>query len=451
MVDIWFPDKFQSLFWKETPEGRPIDYRIYYGGRGGGKSINMARALLVKGMAEPLRILCAREIQNSISDSVHRTIADEIHDLRLDSEYEIQKDRVIGRKVWESGRRTEFLFEGIRHNISRIRSFKGINVCWVEEAVNVTESSWRVLIPTIREENAEIWMSFNPELESDYTYKNFVLNPPPGAIVQEVNWRDNPWFNAKLTREKDALFARDMDSYLNVWEGHCRQQLEGSVYAEELRQATLQERLSTPVPYDPGVPVDAFFDLGWADATAIWFGQKVGFQYRIINYYQSTQKHIGHYLKYLQGLEYIYGTLWLPHDAKAKTVGSELSVEEQIRKQGFRCRIVPALKVADGINAARTIFPNCWFDPKLCAEGIQCLRHYRYEVDSNTKLFSKDPVHVQYSHGADAFRYLAVALKAPKTLRQEEASKRLGGAWAWTGDGDGFIDSVQVGLSWMRF
>lgn len=431
MADIELPEKLQCLFWEKTPQGLPVRYRVLHGGRGGGKTWAAAIALLAKGLEKPIRVLCAREIQNSIQESVHRILADQIYRLGLESEYQVLDKAIRGRNG------TEFYFEGIRHNISRVRSYEGIDVCWVEEAVNVPESSWRVLIPTIRKAGSEIWMTFNPELETDYTYVEWVKNSRPDAVVQQVNWRDNPWFTAEMRAEKDLLKSRNLDSYLNVWEGHCRLMLEGAIYAQELRDAQAEGRLSQSVPYDRSVPVDAFFDLGRSDLTAIWFGQKVGFQYRVINYYQGNQKAIGHYLKFLQRLEYTYGTIWLPHDAKAKTIGSELSVEEQTRNKGFRVRIVPNLKIADGINAARTIFPNCWFDPKRCEEGIQCLRRYRYDVDPNTKQFSKDPLHDQFSHGADAFRYLAVALKAPKVERKQSPVN-------W------FIENLPEGLQWMR-
>lgn len=422
-----FPDLLQGLF-------QPKRYKVLYGGRGGAKSWGVARALLLEASRKNLRILCARELQHSIADSVHRLLTDQIHNMGLDGIFLIEKQ---GIRCTLTG--SEFSFEGIRHNIGKIRSYEGVDICWVEEANSVSKSSWETLIPTIRKEQSEIWLTFNPELESDETYKRFVVDPPPNAWVQLINWRDNPWFPEVLREEKDALKIKNFDAYMNVWEGKCRQMLDGAVYANEIRDAQAESRF-TVVPYSDAAPVDCFFDLGQRDNTAIWFGQRVGFQYRIIDYFQYNQRAIGYYLKLLQKKEYIYGTIWLPHDARAKTIGSELSVEEQTRKMGFRVRVVPKLSISDGINAARTVFGECWFDEKACQEGIQCLRHYRYDIDEKTKAWSKEPIHDQYSHGADAFRYLAVALKEPKKRKLvEDAKSRIADVF---GQGPG-------GLSWL--
>src|SRR5262249_44110905 len=151
---------------------RPKRYKVLYGGRYGMKSWGAARALLMLGTQKPLRILCARELQNSIKDSVHKLLSDQIEILGLREFYDIQQTSIKGVNG------TEFSFEGIRHNISKIRSYEGIDICWVEEAVLVSSTSWETLIPTIRKEGSEIWMTFNPELEQDETYKRFVKDPP---------------------------------------------------------------------------------------------------------------------------------------------------------------------------------------------------------------------------------------------------------------------------------
>jgi phage terminase large subunit len=193
--------------------------------------------------------------------------------------------------------------------------------------------------------------------------------------------------------------------------------LEGAVYANELRQMELDNRLCS-VPYDRSSSVDVFFDLGHADSTTMWFRQYIQFQHRYINYYEANQKHIDHYLGVMQRLGYTYGTIWLPHDAKSHHVGTKLTVEEQVRAKGYRVRLVPNIGLANGILAARTIFPNAWFDANACQAGLECLQHYRYDKNENTGSLSEKPVHDQYSHGADAFRYSAVGSKAPKDTSQ---------------------------------
>lgn len=405
-----FPDKLKVLF-------QPARYKVLFGGRGGAKSWGVARALLIQGAQRPLRILCAREFQNSITDSVHKLLSDQITALGLSDFYEVQNTVIRGLNG------TEFSFRGLRHNITAIKSFESADIAWVEEAQTVSKASWDTLIPTIRKEGSEIWLTMNPMLEEDETYQRFVANSPPGAIVVKINWNDNPFFPETLRAEKDYLKERDPDAYLNVWEGHCRQTLDGAVYAKEIREATEEGRI-TKVPYDPTKPVDTFWDLGWADHTCIWFAQPVGFEYRIIDYHSDQQKSVNHYLSFLQSKPYVWGKDWLPHDAQAKQLGTGKSIEEIMRAAGRRINIVSKLSVEDGINAARTVFPNCWFDAEKCADGLQALRHYRYEVDEDTGTFKKKPLHDWASHGADAFRYLAVSLKPKPSVPADRYARR---------------------------
>lgn len=409
-----FPEKLAGLF-------QPARYKVLYGGRGGAKSWGAARALLIKGAEKPLRILCAREIQKSIKDSVHQLLRDQIAALGLTPLYDVLETEIRGRNG------TLFMFAGLKHNVDNIKSKEGLDIVWVEEAQTVSKASWETLIPTIRKDGSEIWVTFNPELESDETYRRFVAKPPANALVAKVNWSDNPWFPDVLRQEKDELKARDPDAYLTIWEGHCRQTLDGAVYAHELRKATEEERIRS-VPYDASKPVDTFWDLGRADSTAIWFAQVVGFEYRVLDYYENHGHALAHYLKVLQGRSYVYGTHWLPHDAESELLASERTIAQQMRAAGFRVEIVPKIGIADGINAARTIFGSCWFDADKCADGLQALRHYRYEKDDDLNTYKRQPLHDWASHGVDAFRYLALALRRrPDRRRTPQVSAP--GAW----------------------
>lgn len=161
-------------------------------------------------------MLCAREIQSSIADSVHKLLGEQINAMGLTRFYDIQKTRIIGANG------TEFIFKGLRHNVQEIKSTEGIDICWVEEAQSVSEESWSVLIPTIREKDSEIWITFNPIEETDPTYQRFVVNPPPDSIVKFVSWRNNPWFPDVLRRELDYLKRVDFDAYRHIWEGETR-------------------------------------------------------------------------------------------------------------------------------------------------------------------------------------------------------------------------------------
>lgn len=398
-----FPAKLQFLF-------EPSRYKVIYGGRGAGRSWGCARSLLLQGVVRPLRVLCAREMQNSIRDSVHKLLSDQIEALGLGHLYDIQQSVIRGSNG------TEFSFEGIRHNIAKIKSYEGVDICWAEEADAVSKGSWDILIPTIRKQGSEIWVTFNPKLESDETYQRFVKNPPANCISVKTTWADNPWFPETLKTEMLDLKARDYDAFRHVWEGECRVMLDGAVYAHELRDARETKRICK-VPYDHTKPVSTFWDLGWADNTSIWFAQIVGFETRIIDFYQNRQRPLDHYLGELQRRGYIYDTLWLPHDAKAHQYGTGRTIEELTRSKGFRTQIVPRVSLTDGINAGRTIFPNCFFDENKCADGLQALMHYKYELvgEGEEGKFAAKPAHDHNSHAADAFRYLALALRSPKS------------------------------------
>ena len=176
-----------------------------------------------------MRILCAREFQRSIAQSVHQLLSDQIRELGLEDRFEVEKARIAGRNG------SEFTFAGLRHNIDSIKSIEGSDVCWVEEAQTCSQATWEKLIPTIRKDGSEIVVTFNPELETDETYRRMVLNPPPGAWVQKITWRDNPWFPDVLRAEMQHCRETDPDAFLTIWEGNCRQALTGAIFANDRR------------------------------------------------------------------------------------------------------------------------------------------------------------------------------------------------------------------------
>ena len=422
IANAQFPAKLECLF--NPPSSR---YRVLYGGRGGAKSWGVARALLIKAAKEPLRILCAREFMTSMKDSVHKLLCDQIVDLKLTDFYEITQSQIRGKNG------SEFSFVGLKNNVANVKSYEGVDICWVEEAQTVSRLSWNVLIPTIRKENSEIWVTFNPELESDETYQRFVVHRPENAVVTKINWSDNPWFPETLKLEMESLKARDPEAHRTVWEGFCRQTVDGAIFAKEMQLAEMEGRI-TRVPYDASKPVHAVFDLGWADATAIWFVQFIGMETRLIRYIEDNQQTISHYLAKMQGFGYVYDTLWLPHDAQNKTLASQgRSIEEIVRAAGYKTRVLERVPILDSINAARTMFRSCYFDAENCHEGLQCLRHYRYETDPETGQFSRKPLHDQFSHGADAFRYIGLMVNEPRERRKPKPILSYGSANSWMG------------------
>lgn len=206
---IAIPEKFQCLL-------EPARYKVFFGGRGGAKSWSIARALVKMAAKSPLRILCTREFQSSINDSVHRLIADQINAAGLSECFSITQASIT------STAGAQFIFKGLRRSIQEIKSTEGIDICWVEEAQTISNSSWEILIPTIRKENSEIWISFNPEEESDPTYQRFIVNPPPSAVVVKVGWEDNTHLPQTLEEERLYMLEVDPEAYEHVWGGHCR-------------------------------------------------------------------------------------------------------------------------------------------------------------------------------------------------------------------------------------
>jgi phage terminase large subunit len=398
MLDLEIPGSLRWLF-------EPARYKVAYGGRGGGKSWSFVRALLWRAFHKRTRILCAREIQDSIKESVHQLLKDQIQTLGQEDFFKVKETSITAING------SEFIFEGLRHNVDNIRSKEGIDIAAVFEAKNVSKASWEVLIPTVRQPGSEIWVEFNPELDTDETYKRFVLDPPTNAIVRKVNWTDNPWFPEILEQEIEDLKSRDYDAYLNVWEGFCRVTLEGAVYAKELREATEEGRIAH-VAYDERVPVHTFWDLGWSDCTSIWFAQKVGFDYHVIDFYQNRLQKLPHYLKVLQDKPYVYGTDYLPHDADHSSLAAD-AISKQMKDVGRK--VVTLTRIPNkqlGINATRTIFNRLCFDEVKCADGLQSLRHYKYDIDERGQ-WSKEPLHDEHSHAADALRTLGESIGLP--------------------------------------
>ena len=205
----------------------PSRYKVFYGGRGSAKSWSIARALVILAATKAVRVLCARELQNSIEESVHKLLSVQIELLGLQALFDIKQ-----RSITCTATGAEFIFEGIRMNVQKIKSMEGVDICWVEEAQLVPESSWAILVPTIRKSGSEIWVTFNPDLETDATYQRFVKHPQRNSIVVKIDHGDNPWFPEELRLEMEALRERDYNSWLNVWQGECRNQVENPLWTK---------------------------------------------------------------------------------------------------------------------------------------------------------------------------------------------------------------------------
>lgn len=393
-IEARFPPKLEFLF-------RPSRYKVAWGGRGGSKSWGYARALLIQAAQRKLRILCTREVQKSIKDSVHQLLSDQIASLGLGSAYEILQTEIRGRNG------SNIVFSGLAdQTVESIKSFEGVDIVWVEEARAVSKRSWSILIPTIRKDGSEIWVSFNPELDIDETYMRFVLNPPPDAVVVKIGYQDNPWFPSVLEKERLYSQANDPDEYDNIWEGKCRRAVLGAVYGREIEDMHEQGRCAR-VPYDPLLKVHTIWDLGWADAMAIIFAQRRASELRVIDYIEDSHKRLDEYVDMLNERKYNYGTDYIPHDGAARDIKTGKSTQEALAAMKRKVVVVPRGDIEEGIKAARLAFPRTYFDKDKAAPLIDHLKRYRRHISAATAT-PGSPMHDEHSHGADAFRNLAM-------------------------------------------
>lgn len=384
-------------------------YRVAKGGRGSAKTRTFALMTAVRGYqcgmeGKTGQILCGREFMNSLEDSSLEEVKAAIRSVPwLEDYYE------LGEKYIKSkDGRVSYTFAGLRRSLDSLKSKARIILAWIDEAETVSETAWRKLIPTVREDNSEIWVTYNPESKESATHKRFVEQTPDDAVVVDMNWRDNPWFPSVLEAERLEDKRKRPDIYDHVWEGDFLVHAEGAYYATEMRDAKDQGRIGT-VAYAPSMPVTTAWDLGVGDSTAIWFAQHVGAEVRLIDYYESSGVGLDHYVRVLNEKGYIYGNHILPHDVRVRELGSGKSRMEVLDSLGARpISVAPQLMVDDGIQAVRSMLANCWFDVERCERGIDALRQYHREYDDNGKVWRSRPSHDWASHGSDAFRYLAV-------------------------------------------
>ncbi len=376
------------------------------GGRGSGKSWGFARALLLIGAREPTRVLCAREVQKSIQQSVHQLLRDQIEQMGLSSFYEVLTTEIRGKNG------TQFFFSGLSDQTAEsLKSFEGVKICWVEEAQSVSKQSWDILIPTIRADGSEIWISYNPQLESDETHRRFTTKPPPDCVNVEVNYSDNPYFPEVLEKERQhAKATMKPEEYAHIWEGKCKPAVEGAIYFDEMSQAADRIR---EVPHDGNLKTHIVWDLGFNDAMSIALVQKVSSEIRVIGYIEGVQRTLADYSAELKALRLDgqamnWGKCYLPHDGFAKRHQTGKDDATVLTGLGWEVEKVPQTDVEAGIKRAREVFPRVYFHRARAERLIECLKRYRRHVSASTGEPGK-PLHDEFSHGADCFRYLALS------------------------------------------
>jgi len=392
-----FPDKTGFLF-------EPHRYKCLMGGRGSGKSYAIARFLLIEGLSRNVRVLCTREVQKSIRDSVKRLLDDQIEIMGLGQHYQSLETEIRGKNG------TLFLFNGLSNEtVESLKSYENITYCWCEEAQSISKRSWDVLIPTIRADGSEIIMSFNPQLESDETYQRFIVNPPPDCVSAHMSYKDNPWFPDVLEQERKHCERANPDDYPNIWLGLCKPAVAGAIFFKEIQAAQLENRICR-VPYDPLLKVHVVFDLGFNDLMAIGLVQKFQSDIRIIRYMEGRGQTLAAYSSDLRTLNFNWGRCWLPHDGYSRDFKTGHSSAEIMRSLGWdvpdRSEIVE-LSVEEGIRTVRMTFPQIVFDEENTVDLVECLKRYRRQINRQTQVAGA-PLHDDFSNGADFLRYTCV-------------------------------------------
>ncbi|MGL6035093.1 MAG: PBSX family phage terminase large subunit [Acinetobacter johnsonii] len=399
MSQIKVPTKFKKLYLYEQYLEL---FHVFHGGRGGGKSWEIARFLLIEGTKKPHRILCCRETLDSIEDSVHALLKDWIKRLNLDWFYEALEDEIRGANG------TKILYKGLLdHTADRVKSFEGATITWIEEAQTVGNRSLELLVPTVvRSEKPLIIFSLNPKLPSDPVYRDYIDVEREDTVVVQINYSDNPHCPPEIIRLAERLKDTDFDEYEHIYLGKPKTIADGAIYKAEFEQIKRENRICK-VPHDPNLQVFTSWDLGILDPTAIWFFQIYGKEIRVIDYYEANDESLSHYARILdeksQKLGYRFDKHFAPHDIAARDLSSGVSREQTMATLGYRMTKGARLGVEDRIEATRQMLKNCWFDAEKCKAGISALQNYRRAFNDKLDQFKATPVHDWASHGSDAF------------------------------------------------
>ena len=404
---------------KLQPLLAPKRYKGAYGGRGGAKSHFFAEQIVIRTYFTNCRIVCIREVQNSIKDSVKQLIVDKITKFNMLNNYEILETEIRCKKT-----NSFIIFKGMQsYNAANIKSLEGFDVAWVEEAQTLSQASLDMLIPTIRKEDvekgteSELWFSWNPRYKTDAVDKFFRKSPPSDAISIFINWSDNKWFPNVLHKAMLHDFAVDPDKAEHIWNGAYGSG-QGAILSRWVYEAERQGRIHNEVSYDKlGSPIEISSDLGFRDTASWWFWQRLPMGYKLLSYDGDNGLDADDWIDRLkQTIEEVgmpLGKIWLPHDARVKTFQSKhSSLEKFINAFGAKkVGIVPLTKKEHLISAARTIIKQCEFHKANCESGLDGLTAWEFEYNEENGAFSREPIHNWASHPSDAFAYGCLAMQ----------------------------------------
>lgn len=420
--DVEVPKAFRGLF-------DPHRNKAFFGGRGSAKSWSFATALVIKAAQTPLRIVCGRELQNSVAESCKQLIEDRIRDLGLE-------DGLVSTKTETRLFGSSFTYRGMWRNPEAIKSLEGADIFWGEEATAFSQKSIDIIGPTMRKPGSEMWWSWNPEFEDDPIDDRFRGNysalkakgweRPHDSLVVEVTWKDNPWFeNLPLQADMERDYRADPAKAAHVWGGGYVTTVEGAYYAESLALARDQGRI-TVVNADPIMRLRACWDLGHNDNTSIWIWQGVGREVRILDHITGQGQHISYYIEALRERGYQKALNYLPHDGRNVYLTSPGSAYELLKAAGFDTEIVPNQGPGAAllrVEASRRLFQTYWFNEATTRAGRRSLGAYHEKRDPNRNV-GLGPEHDWSSDDADAFGMIAIVHKPPPVKEKVDRYRR---------------------------
>jgi len=382
-----------------------------------------------------VRVVCIREVQNSIKDSVRQLIVDKILAHGLDSVLEILETEIRGRPGTPA-EGSLIVFKGMQsYNAANIKSLEGFDIAWVEEAQTFSQASLDMLRPTLRKLGSELWFSWNPRYKTDPVDVFFRKRPPADSISVQINWQDNPWFKATpLYQDMLDDYAADADKAEHVW-GGAYGASQGAILAKWVNKAEREGRINSNVVFDPSGPdVELSSDIGFHDTAAWWCWQRKIGGYSLLGYVGASGMDADDWAPEL--VEKLQewgipinrlGKIHLPPDAKAKTFTTKhSSVERLIGKFGAtKISVNGASKKSDQVSAAREIIDRCEFHKERCEDGLDGLMAWEYEWNEDNNVFSREPKHNWASHPGDSFAYGSQRMQDMKAPTPEELPRHI--------------------------
>lgn len=424
-AQVEIPPKLIPVFTGEA------DVRGSHGGRGSGKTMTFAKMTAIRAYMWDQAgrdgvIVCGREYLNSIDDSSLAEVR-----AAIESEPWLAEQFELGEKyIRTRSKRVSYKFSGMdKKTIGSIKSKAKILLLWADEAEPITDATWDIVIPTLRQEDSELWVTWNPARKSSATDRRFRQTKDPRMKVVEMNWRDNPMFPAILERQRQKWLRDNPDSYEHVWEGAYATAVKGAYFTKQITKMKADGRYG-PVPHDPLMKRRLFVDIGGtgrnADAFTMWGAQFVGLQVRVLNYYEAVGQDVSYHLDWMRRHGYEKGNteIFLPHDGATHDKVFSVSYQSALESAGYSVTVVPNQgrgAAISRINAARRMFPAVWMNKEpekvivdvdgntepTTGTGLEALSWYHEKWDDERDV-GLGPEHDWASHGSDAFGLMAV-------------------------------------------